>query len=253
MEKLPLTFIQATVEPDIQECFRPAFNFTKLSSSSGRLAFTPGKVYWLPDNPIAMMDQGWVIGISEIDSCGKWGLAGFFIKLVDGKELRFSNVGGKMRDEIAAAIEAHKGDAAPAAAPAPDPAAAPDPAGPEPAAAPIPPAAEEGPAAEDADAMDPADVSSNKVMAILAYLGILVLIPLFAAKESKFARFHTNQGLILLILEIVIYAGCRFIRLYTLMGLLDLVVFIFALIGIINAAKGEAKPLPLIGKIRILS
>ena len=43
MEQLPLTFVQATVEPDIQECFRPAFNFTKLSSSSGRLAFTPGK------------------------------------------------------------------------------------------------------------------------------------------------------------------------------------------------------------------
>lgn len=248
MEQLPLTFIQATVEPDIQECFRPSFNFTKISSSSGRLAFTPGKVYWLPDNPMAMMDQGWVIGVSEIESYGKWGLAGFSIKLVDGKELRFSNVGGKMRDEISAAIEAHKGDPAPAAAPAPDPAAAENP-----AAAPIPPAAEEEPGAEKSEAMDPADVNGNKLMAILAYLGILVLIPLFAAKESKFARFHTNQGLILLILEIVIYAGCRFIRLYTLMGLLDLVVFIFALIGIINAAKGEAKPLPLIGKIRIIS
>ena len=251
MEQLPLTFIQATVEPDIQECFRPSFNFTKISSSSGRLAFTPGKVYWLPDNPMAMMDQGWVIGVSEIESYGKWGLAGFSIKLVDGKELRFSNVGGKMRDEIAAAIEAHKGEAAPAAAPA---AAAPGPdAAENPAAAPIPPAAEEEPGAEKSEAMDPADVNGNKLMAILAYLGILVLIPLFAAKESKFARFHTNQGLILLILEIVIYAGCRFIRLYTLMGLLDLVVFIFALIGIINAAKGEAKPLPLIGKIRIIS
>lgn len=248
MEQLPLTFVQATVEPDIQECFRPSFNFTKISSSSGRLAFTPGKVYWLPDNPMAMMDQGWVIGVSEIESYGKWGLAGFSIKLVDGKELRFSNVGGKMRDEIAAAIEAHKGDPAPAAAPA---AAAPGPdAAENPAAAPIPPAAEEAPAAEE---MDPADVNANKVMGVLAYLGILVLIPIFAAKGSKFARFHANQGLILLILEIVIYAACRFVGLYTLMGLLDLVVFIFALIGIINAAKGEAKPLPLIGKIRIIS
>ena len=253
MEQLPLTFVQATVEPDIQECFRPSFNFTKISSSSGRLAFTPGKVYWLPDNPMAMMDQGWVIGVSEIESYGKWGLAGLSIKLVDGKELRFSNVGGKMRDEISAAIEAHKWRRRgrlspwPAAAPAPDPAAAENP-----AAAPIPPAAEEEPGAEKSEAMDPADVNGNKLMAILAYLGILVLIPLFAAKESKFARFHTNQGLILLILEIVIYAGCRFIRLYTLMGLLDLVVFIFALIGIINAAKGEAKELPYIGKYKIL-
>ncbi|MBR6055541.1 MAG: hypothetical protein IKP46_09445 [Bacteroidales bacterium] len=251
MEQLPLTFIQATVEPDIQECFRPSFNFTKISSSSGRLAFTPGKVYWLPDNPMAMMDQGWVIGVSEIESYGKWGLAGFSIKLVDGKELRFSNVGGKMRDEISAAIEAHKGDPAPAAAPAA--AAAPDPAGPEPAAAPVPPAAEEGPAAEDADAMDPADVSSNKVMAILAYFGILVLIPIFAAKDSKFARYHSNQGLILLICAVVAYAIGKVPHLGFLWWILDVVILVFAIIGIVHAAKGEAKPLPLIGKFRILS
>ena len=89
MEQLPLTFVQSTVEPDIQDCFTPAFNFTKINSSGGRLAFTTGKVYWLPDNPMAMLDQGWVINVDEIDSYGKWGLAGFFIKLKDGKELRF--------------------------------------------------------------------------------------------------------------------------------------------------------------------
>ena len=41
---------------------------------------------------------------------------------------------------------------------------------------------------------DPNDVQSNKVMAILAYFGILFLIPLLAAKESAYARYHTNQG-----------------------------------------------------------
>ena len=51
---------------------------------------------------------------------------------------------------------------------------------------------------------DPQDVQANKVMAILAYFGLFVLIPLFAAKESPFARFHTNQGLILLIAGFVI-------------------------------------------------
>ena len=35
---------------------------------------------------------------------------------------------------------------------------------------------------------DPNDVQSNKVMAILAYFGILFLIPLLAAKESAYAR-----------------------------------------------------------------
>ena len=45
------------------------------------------------------------------------------------------------------------------------------------------------------------DIDKNKVMGVLAYLGLLVLVPLLAAKDSKFARFHSNQGLVLLIAE----------------------------------------------------
>ena len=44
------------------------------------------------------------------------------------------------------------------------------------------------------------DIQKNKVMNILAYIGILVLVPIFAAKESKSARFNANQGLVILIL-----------------------------------------------------
>ena len=47
------------------------------------------------------------------------------------------------------------------------------------------------------------DVESNKAMAVLSYLGILVLVPLLGAKNSPFARFHTNQGLILCIATIL--------------------------------------------------
>lgn len=55
---------------------------------------------------------------------------------------------------------------------------------------------------------DPRDIQNNKVMAILAYFGILVLIPIFAAKESKFARFHANQGT-----DFVYCRNCIFYRL----------------------------------------
>jgi len=246
MEQLPLTFVQSTVEADIQECFTPAFNFTKLNSSSGRLAFTNGKIYWLPDAPMAMLDQGWVINVSEIAGYGKYGLAGFSIKLKDGKELRFSNVGGKMRDSIAEAIEAHKADVV-----AEEPIAPQD----APAAAAAPEAAQDAPAADSAPAveMDPADVSANKVMAILAYFGILVLIPIFAAKGSKFARFHANQGLILLICSVVFYIIGRFIPgISAIIWLLNIAVAILAIIGIVHAAKGEVKELPLVGKIHII-
>ena len=247
MEQLPLTFVQSSVEPEIQECFTPAFNFTKINSSSGRLAFTEGKVYWLPDSPMAMLDQGWVIKVSEIESYGKYGLTGFSIKLVDGKELRFSNVGAKMREEIAEAIESHKGDAV-----SEEPAAQAEPQ--EKPQAEEAPKAEAEPAAAPAVEFTPEDASANKVMAILAYFGILLLIPLFAAKESKFARFHVNQGLILLIISVVVFAVGKIIPgLGVLIGLLDLAIAVFAIIGIINAAKGQAKELPLVGKFRIIS
>jgi uncharacterized membrane protein len=112
--------------------------------------------------------------------------------------------------------------------------------------------------------VDPKDVQDNKIMAILSYLGILVLVPIIAAKESPFARFHANQGLVLLIASIaysivvwiitiilaLILPVLAFIG--TLLGVVSIVFFVLAIIGIINAAKGEAKELPIIGKYKII-
>lgn len=111
---------------------------------------------------------------------------------------------------------------------------------------------------------DQKDVQDNKFMAILAYLGILVLIPIFAAKESPFARFHSNQGLVLLIASfaysIAVWIVTFILALIspslgligTILSLGSIFFFILAIIGIINAAKGEMKELPLIGKYTIL-
>ena len=111
---------------------------------------------------------------------------------------------------------------------------------------------------------DPADIAQNKAMAILAYLGPLVLIPIFAAKGSKFARYHSNQGLCLLIAailygitysilgSILIAISWRLVFLTSILSLLSLVFLIPCIMGIVNAANGKAKELPLIGKFRIL-
>lgn len=117
------------------------------------------------------------------------------------------------------------------------------------------------------------DVSQNKVYAILAYLGILILIPILAAPNSKFARFHTNQGLVLLIFSIaygifsaIIKAvlGVLGLLLFGIIGtiisilfailvsIIGIVFFVLMIIGIVNAAQGKFEELPIIGKIRIL-
>ena len=111
---------------------------------------------------------------------------------------------------------------------------------------------------------DPKDVSDNKGLSVLAYIGILVLIPIFAAKNSKFARFHSNQGLVLLIADVAvsivsgilnaIFGGI--IVLGTIVSIVcslaGLALLALAILGIVNAAQGKAKELPLIGSIKLL-
>ena len=100
---------------------------------------------------------------------------------------------------------------------------------------------------------DPNDVQSNKVMAILAYFGILFLVPLLAAKESPFARYHTNQGLVLFLFMFV----CGILGVIPKFGWVIssvgyLAGFVFFIIGVINAAGGTMKPLPLIGNFTLI-
>lgn len=96
------------------------------------------------------------------------------------------------------------------------------------------------------------DVKDNKVMAILAYF--IFFLPLIAAKDSKFARFHANQGLIVLLVSIgasiigaIVGAFIPFFGMITYAITIILVIF-----GVLNAANGEMKELPVVGSISII-
>jgi uncharacterized membrane protein len=111
--------------------------------------------------------------------------------------------------------------------------------------------------------------SMEKTLALEAYLGLLVLAPLFGAKKSTFVRFHTNQGIVLCALSIAlsllisfnsiimasVYSTAISVILGLFNGLYGLVycgIIALSIIGIINALKGKMKALPIIGKIKIL-
>ena len=110
------------------------------------------------------------------------------------------------------------------------------------------------------DTLNERDIQQNKGMAVLAYISWLVLIPLFAAKDSRFARFHCNQGLVLAIVEIVAWVVFGILSRLPLIGwifsilsaLVSLVCLILAILGIVNAVNGRAKELPLVGKYTVL-
>ena len=112
---------------------------------------------------------------------------------------------------------------------------------------------------------DPQDINNNKGMSVLAYIGFLFLVPLLACPNSKFARYHTNQGLVLFIFMVIFNVLSNVLTSILIeispmlvlivsgvFGILTLLLCISALIGIIRAAKGQMKPLPIIGGIRIL-
>lgn len=108
------------------------------------------------------------------------------------------------------------------------------------------------------------DIADNKVMAVLSYLWILVLIPILAAPNSPYARFHASQGLTLLLVDIAwgVVSGILsfilgFIPVINLLWgiivwLVGIALFVMTILGIVNAVQGKAKELPLIGSIRIL-
>lgn len=100
----------------------------------------------------------------------------------------------------------------------------------------------------------PGDISDNRYLSILCYLGPLFLIPYFLRKDSPFVRFHANQGLLLLIAEILIPIAANFVPF--LGWAVSLTGWIFTLVcffkGINSAVKGRFDKLPLIGDINII-
>ena len=83
-------------------------------------------------------------------------------------------------------------------------------------------------------------------MAILCYLVFFIPLLMDDMKQNKFVMYHTEQAIVLLIFNIIagIIGGitCG-------IGLILYIPWlIFLIMGMMNAAKGEAKPLPLIGQ-----
>ncbi|MDD4773616.1 MAG: hypothetical protein PHZ09_08420 [Eubacteriales bacterium] len=96
------------------------------------------------------------------------------------------------------------------------------------------------------------DIEKNKTMAALAY--IIFFLPLLACPDSKFGRYHANQGLLLLIFGFIGGIVLTVIPIigWVLLPVLYIVLLVFAIMGFVNGFKGVAKPLPLFGKFTII-
>ncbi len=97
----------------------------------------------------------------------------------------------------------------------------------------------------------------NKLLAAISYVWILCIVTILCAKDDAFARYHANQGLVLLIANIAAGVVGAILAFIPVVGMIisyaiSIVLFVFMILGIVNAVKGEMKPLPLIGGISII-
>lgn len=116
------------------------------------------------------------------------------------------------------------------------------------------------------------DINNNKVLSLFSYLGILVLIPILAAKDSKFAKFHANQGLVIIIagialevINIIINVIFNFtiykiaivgtilsILVSLIFWILSILLLVLVVYGIVSACQGKAVRFPFVDKLTII-
>ena len=121
----------------------------------------------------------------------------------------------------------------------------------------------QGPGYQDQQTYYQSDVERNKVFAIIAYF--IFFVPLIAAKDSPYAKYHANQGFIIFLLSVAVYILFGIITAVLLpaflfnFGIVSLFsglsflcsmgILVLAIFGIVNAAKGEMKPVPIVGNL----
>ena len=110
------------------------------------------------------------------------------------------------------------------------------------------------------------DAEANKGVAICAYFSLLWIVPLCTtAKHSPFVKFHTNQAIVNTIVSLLVgvvlgifgwmldFIFWGFFWAPTLFGVISILFSLALMIwGIVYAAQGKMKEIPLIGEFRLL-
>ena len=96
------------------------------------------------------------------------------------------------------------------------------------------------------------DAAVNKSMGILCYIGPLFIVSLLTRRNSRFVRYHANQGLALFLAELAVDMCAASPGVGWLIGAVGGVCLLLAAVsGIMNAAAGVMKPIPFFGSIKI--
>lgn len=94
------------------------------------------------------------------------------------------------------------------------------------------------------------EIEEGKIYAFLGYWGILFLVPILAKKDNHFAVFHGKQGLVLFVLEAVIWilGFIPIIGWFIIRPIGFIYCAIMAIMGMIQSLSGKYWSMPWLSK-----
>ena len=84
----------------------------------------------------------------------------------------------------------------------------------------------------------------NRGLAALSYLGMLLLVPMFAGQNDDYVKFHAKQGSKLLLATVI---GNVLGSIFSFGWAVNIVSFVLTIKGIRNAVNGRKEELPVVG------
>ncbi|MEG2597082.1 MAG: DUF4870 domain-containing protein [Oscillospiraceae bacterium] len=102
--------------------------------------------------------------------------------------------------------------------------------------------------------------TNEKVMNVLSYIGFLFVIGLITNGNNPVVRYHANQGLLLFIAGIIGNVVMKVVACLPFLGWIgsigvgavSICSLALTVIGVVHAANGEQKPLPVIGRFSLI-
>lgn len=100
------------------------------------------------------------------------------------------------------------------------------------------------------------DIQNNKILAILAYLGAFIILPLLIGKDSPYVKQNVNQGLIICLASVVlnVFAGFLiFVPFGSIFAMaINFCIWSVAITAIYHIFMGRAVKFPYIGDFEII-
>lgn len=102
------------------------------------------------------------------------------------------------------------------------------------------------------------DAATHKGLLVCAYLfwiigSAIALVAMRNRPRSAFTQTHLNSALVLALANVAVGVLAGVLgKDSPVAGALSIAVLVLAIIGIVNVAKGQARPLPLIGSLRLV-